>query len=166
MLNIVLKGFVPLLLTAFAFFSCTSSKKTTAAVSRDELKGTWQLDNITYEGLPQDQKVKLTLLGEGPEVCLKGARGCYLIMEMAPIPLTQTMPAVPQGQRSIVWSYRVENDQPIFQYKKLPGGVKAEDVLEGYKFTIVDAAAEKLNLKSNVNFEGSTISIHYQFSKK
>jgi len=73
MLNIVLKGFVPLLLTAFAFFSCTSSKKTTAAVSRDELKGTWQLDNITYEGLPQDQKVKLTLLGEGPEVCLKGS---------------------------------------------------------------------------------------------
>ena len=27
-------------------FSCSSSKKTTGSVSRDEVKGTWQLDNI------------------------------------------------------------------------------------------------------------------------
>ena len=166
MLNIVLKGFVPLLLTAFAFFSCTSSKKTTAAVSRDEVKGTWQLDNITYEGLPQDQKVKLTLLGEGPEVCLKGSTWVLPNNGNGSYTINSNDAGCSAGQRSIVWSYRVENDQPIFQYKKLPGGVKAEDVLEGYKFTIVDAAAEKLNLKSNVNFEGSTISIHYQFSKK
>ena len=166
MLNIVLKGFVPLLLTAFAFFSCTSSKKTTAAVSRDELKGTWQLDNITYEGLPQDQKVKLTLLGEGPEVCLKGSTWVLPNNGNGSYTINSNDAGCSAGQRSIVWSYRVENDQPIFQYKKLPGGVKAEDVLEGYKFTIVDAAAEKLNLKSNVNFEGSSISIHYQFSKK
>jgi len=166
MLNIVLKGFVPLLLTAFAFFSCTSSKKTTAAVSRDELKGTWQLDNITYEGLPQDQKVKLTLLGEGPEVCLKGSTWVLPNNGNGSYTINSNDAGCSAGQRSIVWSYRVENDQPIFQYKKLPGGVKAEDVLEGYKFTIVDAAAEKLNLKSNVTFEGSTISIHYQFSKK
>ena len=166
MLNIVLKGFVPVLLTAFAFFSCTSSKKTTAAVSRDELKGTWQLDNITYEGLPQDQKVKLTLLGEGPEVCLKGSTWVLPNNGNGSYTINSNDARCSAGQRSIVWSYRVENDQPIFQYKKLPGGVKAEDVLEGYKFTIVDAAAEKLNLKSNVNFEGSTISIHYQFSKK
>ena len=166
MLNIVLKGFVPLLLTAFAFFSCTSSKKTTAAVSRDELKGTWQLDNITYEGLPQDQKVKLTLLGEGPEVCLKGSTWVLPNNGNGSYTINSNDAGCSAGQRSIVWSYRVENDQPIFQYKKLLGGVKAEDVLEGYKFTIVDAAAEKLNLKSNVNFEGSTISIHYQFSKK
>ena len=166
MLNIVLKGFVPLLLTAFAFFSCTSSKKTTAAVSRDELKGTWQLDNITYEGLPQDQKVKLTLLGEGPEVCLKGSTWVLPNNGNGSYTINSNDAGCSAGQRSIVWSYRVENDQPIFQYKKLPGGVKAEDVLEGYKFTIVDAAAEKLNLKSNVTFEGSTISIYYQFSKK
>jgi len=165
MLNIVLKGFVPLLLTAFAFFSSTSSKKTTA-VSRDELKGTWQLDNITYEGLPQDQKVKLTLLGEGPEVCLKGSTWVLPNNGNGSYTINSNDAGCSAGQRSIVWSYRVENDQPIFQYKKLPGGVKAEDVLEGYKFTIVDAAAEKLNLKSNVNFEGSTISIYYQFSKK
>ena len=135
-------------------------------MSRDELKGTWQLDNITYEGLPQDQKVKLTLLGEGPEVCLKGSTWVLPNNGNGSYTINSNDAGCSAGQRSIVWSYRVENDQPIFQYKKLPGGVKAEDVLEGYKFTIVDAAAEKLNLKSNVNFEGSTISIHYQFSKK
>ncbi len=166
MLNIRLKATIPVLLTVFTFYSCTSSKKTTASVSRDELKGTWQLDNITYEGLPPGQKVKLTLLDEGTEACLKGStwvlpnngNGSYII--------NSTEAGCTPGQRNIVWSYRVENEQPIFQYKKLPGGVKAEDVLEGYKFTIVDAAAESLNLKSNVNFEGNTISINYQFSKK
>ena len=166
MLNIGLRTILPLLLTTFTFFSCTSSKKTTGSVSRDELKGTWQLDNITYEGLPPGQKVKLTLLDEGSETCLKGStlvlpnngKGSYTI--------NSTEAGCSAGQRNIVWSYRVENEQPIFQYKKLPGGVKAEDVLEGYKFTIVDAADQSLNLKSNVNFEGSTISIHYQFSKK
>jgi len=166
MLNIGLRTIVPALLAVFTFFSCTSSKKTTGSVSRDELKGTWQLDNITYEGLPQGQKVKLTLLDEGTEACLKGSTWVFPNNGNGSYTINSTEAGCSPGQRNIVWSYRVENEQPIFQYKKLPGGVKAEDVLEGYKFTIVDAAAESLNLKSNVNFEGNTISINYQFSKK
>ena len=166
MLNIELKTIVPVLLTAFIFFSCTSSKKTTGSVSRDELKGTWQLDKITYEGLPEGQKVKLTLLDEGTEACLKGSTWVLPNNGNGSYTINSAEAGCSPGQRNIVWSYRVENEQPIFQYKKLPGGVKAEDVREGYKFTIVDAAAESLNLKSNVNFEGNTISINYQFSKK
>jgi len=166
MLNIGLRTIVPTLLAIFTFFSCTSSKKTTGSVSREELKGTWQLDNITYEGLPQGQKVKLTLLDEGTEACLKGSTWVLPNNGNGSYTINSTEAGCTPGQRNIVWSYRVENEQPIFQYKKLPGGVKAEDVLEGYKITIVDAAAESLNLKSNVKFEGNTISINYQFSKK
>jgi len=165
MVKIELRTIVPVLLAAFALSSCTSSKNTTA-VSRDELKGTWQLDNITYEGLPQGQQVKLTLLDEGTEACLKGSTWVLPNNGNGSYTINSTDAGCSPGQRSIVWSYRVENNQPIFQYKKLPGGVKPEDVLAGYKFTIVDAAAQSLNLKSNVNFEGSTISINYQFSKK
>jgi len=165
MLNILLRNIFSVLFVAMIFFSCTSSKKT-SSVSRDELKGSWQLDNISYEGLPQGQKVKLTLLDEGPEACLKGStwelpnngNGSYTINSHE----TGCTP----GQRNIVWSYRVENDQPIFQYKRLPGGVKAKDVTEGYKFTIVDATDENLKLRSNINFEGNTISISYLLSKK
>ncbi len=166
MQNIGLRTIIPVLLTAFTFFSCTSSKKTTASVSRDDLKGTWQLDNITYEGLPQGQQVKLTLLDEGSEACLKGSTWVLPNNGKGSYTISSSEAGCTPGQRNIVWSYRVENELSVFQYKKLPGGVKAEDVVQGYKFIIVDAAGEKLNLKSNVNFEGSTISINYEFSKK
>jgi hypothetical protein len=33
--------------------SCSSSKKATATASRDDVKGTWLLENITYDGLPK-----------------------------------------------------------------------------------------------------------------
>ena len=161
-----LRNFVPVLFAAFALFSCASSKKTTGSVSRDKLKGTWQLDNISYEGLPEGQKVKLTLLDEGTEACLKGSMWVFPNNGNGSYTINSSEPGCSPGQRNIVWSYRVENEQPIFQYKRLPGGVKAEDVLEGYKFTIVDASGESLNLRSNVNFEGNKISINYQFSKK
>ncbi|HET9433886.1 MAG TPA: lipocalin family protein, partial [Chitinophagaceae bacterium] len=157
-----LRNFVPVLFAAFALFSCASSKKTTGSVSRDKLKGTWQLDNISYEGLPEGQKVKLTILDEGTETCLKGSMWVFPNNGNGSYTINSSEPGCSPGQRNIVWSYRVDNEQPIFQYKRLPGGVKAEDVLEGYKFTIVDASGESLNLRSNVNFEGNKISINYQ----
>ncbi len=147
--------------------SCSSSKKGVATASRDDVKGTWVLDNITYDGLPQGQNVKLTLLDEGDENCLKGStwvfpnngNGSYTIS-------SSTNGGCTPGERNIVWSYRIENGQTILQYKRLPGGVKAKDVAEGYKFNIVSASDANLALRSNVAFEGRTISINYSFSKK
>ncbi|HZI54654.1 MAG TPA: lipocalin family protein [Chitinophagaceae bacterium] len=166
MLNILLKNILPVLFAVPVFFSCTSSKKTTGSVSRDDLKGTWQLDNITYEGLPQSQKVKLTLLDEGTEACLKGSTWVLPNNGNGSYTIGSNEPGCTAGQRNIVWSYQVENDQPVFQYKRLPGGVKAEDITEGYKFNIVDATGESFRIRSNVTFEGNTISIIYLFSKK
>lgn len=147
--------------------SCSSSKNSTATASRDAIKGTWVLDNISYDGIPQGQKVKLTLLGEGDENCLKGStwvfpnngNGSYTIAQ------TESTGCTP-GERNIVWSYRQENGQTILQYKRLPGGVKAKDITDGYKFNIVSATDANLALRSNVVFEGSTIGINYSFSKK
>jgi hypothetical protein len=164
MLHILLRNIFPIV--AVVCISCTSSKKTTASVSRDDLKGTWQLDNITYEGLPQSQKVKLTLLDEGSETCLKGSRWVLPNNGNGSYTINSNDPGCTPGERNIVWSYQVENGQPIFQYKKLPGGVKAKDVAEGYKLSIVDANDANLKLRSDVNFEGSTITINYFFSKK
>ena len=164
MLHNLLRNIIPIV--AVVCISCTSSKKTTASVSRDELKGTWQLDDITYEGLPQSQKVKLTLLDEGSETCLKGSRWVLPNNGNGSYTIYSTDQGCTPGQRNIVWSYRVESDQPIFQFKKLPGGIKAKDLAEGYKFSVVDATDANLKLRSDVNFEGSTISISYLFSKK
>src|SRR5688572_33405212 len=148
--------------------SCSSSKNSPVTTAdRNDVKGTWVLDNITYDGIPQGQKVKLTLLGEGDETCLKGStwvfpnnsNGTYTIAQ------NESTGCIP-GERNIVWSYREENGKTIFQYKRLPGGVKAKDIADGYKFDIVSATDSNLALRANVAFEGSTIGINYFFIKK
>jgi hypothetical protein len=167
MLKKVLKGIFSIVAGSFIIASCSSSKKTAATAGRNDVKGTWVLDNITYEGLPQGQKIKLTLLGEGDENCLKGStwvfpnngNGSYTIAQ-------NDATDCPPGERNIVWSYRQENDQTILQYKRLPGGVKAKDVVDGYKFNIVSATDANLSLRSDIVFEGSTISINYSFSNR
>jgi Lipocalin-like domain len=166
MLQKTFKGISFMLAATMIITSCSSSKKTAATASRDDIKGTWVLENITYEGLPPGQKVKLTLLDEGTENCLKGStwifpnngNGSYTIP-------TNESGCIP-GERNIVWSYRLENGQTILQYKRLPGGVKAKDITEGYKFTVVSATDTNLALRSTLTFEGNTISINYSFSKK
>ena len=162
-----LKRIFPILAGTILIVSCSSSKNATTTASRDDVKGTWVLDNISYDGVPQGQKVRLTLLDEGDENCLKGStwifpnngNGSYTIAQSDATGCTP-------GERNIVWSYRQENGQTIFQYKRLPGGVKAKDISDGYKFNIVSATDANLSLRSSVPFEGSTLYINYSFSKK
>jgi len=167
MIQHILKRIFPILAGIIIIASCSSSKKSIATASRDNVKGAWVLDNVRYDGIPQGQKVKLTLLGEGDENCLKGStwvfpnngNGSYTIAQNATTGCTP-------GERNIVWSYRVENGQTILQYKRLPGGVKAKDITDGYKFNIVSATDNNMSLRSDVVFEGTTIYINYSFSKK
>lgn len=146
--------------------SCSSSKKTTAAASRDDIKGTWVLENITYDGLPQGQKFKLTLLDEGSENCLKGSTWVFPNNGNGSYTIVQNESGCTPGERNIVWSYRLENGQTVLQYKRLPGGVKAKDITDGYKFNIVSATGTNLSLRSTVTFEGDTLTINYSFSRK
>ena len=166
MLQNTLKGIFSIVAGTIIIASCSSSKKSIATAKRDDVKGTWVLDNITYNGLPQGQKVKLTLLDEGDENCLKGSTWVFPNNGNGSYTISQNATGCTAGERNIVWSYRLENGQTILQYKRLPGGVKAKDISEGYKFNIVSATDANLSLRSNVAFEGNTISINYSFSKK
>ncbi|MGZ5222240.1 MAG: lipocalin family protein [Chitinophagaceae bacterium] len=167
MLQNTLKAIFPIVAGTILLAACSSSKKAVATADRDDVKGTWVMDNISYDGLPQGQKIKLTLLDEGDENCLKGStwvfpnngNGSYTIAQ------TNATGCTP-GERNIVWSYRQENGQTILQYKRLPGGVKAKDITDGYKFNIVSATDANLSLRSTVVYEGNTIGINYSFSKK
>ena len=166
MLQKTFKGISFMLVAAMIITSCSSSKKTAATASRDDIKGTWVLENITYEGLPQGQKVKLTLLDEGTENCLKGSTWVFPNNGNGSYTIAQNEPGCTPGDRNIVWSYQLENGQTILQYKRLPGGVKAKDITDGYKFNIISATDAALALRSNVLFEGNTISINYSFARK
>ena len=166
MLQNTFKGISLLLAATIIITSCTSSKKTSATASRDDVKGTWLLEKITYDGLPKGQKLKLTLLDEGDESCLKGSTWVFPNNGNGSYTIAQNESGCVPGERNIVWSYQLENGQTILQYKRLPGGVKAKDITDGYKFNIVSATDANLALRSTVAYEGKTISINYSFSKK
>lgn len=160
------RRFFSLLLSTAILFSCSSSKKSANEINRNDLKGTWILENITYDGLPHNQKLKLTLLDEGTEDCLKGSTWIFPNNGNGSYSITQNKQGCTSGERNIVWSYREENGQNIFQYKKLTGGVKAKDITDGYKFNIVSVTDANLLLSSKVIFEGNSISINYSFTKQ
>lgn len=146
--------------------ACSSSKKSTESVSRSDVKGTWLLENISYEGLPANQQLKLTLLDEGNADCLKGSTWVFPNNGYGSYTIPQPGPGCTAGERSIVWSHRVENGQDILQFKKLTGGVKAKDITDGYKFNIVSANDNNMQLSSSVPYEGNSITINYSFRKK
>lgn len=160
------RKFFPFFLSVAILFSCSSSKKSANEIDRNDLKGTWILENITYEGLPQNQKLKLALLDEGTGDCLKGSTWLFPNNGNGSYSITQNKQGCIPGERNIVWAYREEKGQNIFQYKKLTGGVKAKDVTDGYKFNIVSVTDANLLLSSEVIFEGNTITINYSFDKQ
>jgi hypothetical protein len=145
--------------------SCSSSKKV-AIAQRDDIKGNWVLNKISYEGLDAGERLKFTLLDEGTETCITGSiwalpnngYGSYIIS-------TSQSGCVP-GEKNIIWSYRKENGQAIVQYKKLLGGVKAKDIDEGYKFRVLSANGNTMTWQSEISYQGSTILINYDFYKK
>lgn len=163
MLQSSVKLFLVSLAGTAIILSCSSSKKATATASRDAVKGTWTLSNITYDG---SVPLKLTLLDEGSEACLIGSSWVLPNNGYGSYTITAKKTGCTSGERKIVWSYRLENDKTIFQYKRLVNDVKAKNIEEGYKFSIISATETSMSLQSEVNFEGRPFFINYTFSKK
>ena len=149
---------------AVLFSSCNSSKKTTT-VSRNAIKGTWTLNQISYEGLASSERLRLQLLDEGTETCLKGSTWVLPNNGYGSYTISGNQQGCLPGQKNIIWSYRIEADRAIFQYKKLEGGVKAKDITEGYRFKIISADDNTMVLQSEISYQGKPIYITYNFSK-
>lgn len=145
--------------------SCSSSKNA-AVAQREDIKGTWVLDRISYDGLLQGENLRITLLDEGTEECLVGSTWVLPNNGYGTYTIASTQAGCTPGERSIVWSYRKENGQAIAQYKVLTGGVKAKNIEEGYKFKITSASETNMIWQSEITYQSHTIYINYSFSKK
>jgi len=155
------------LLTGIIFLAaCSSSKNTGTTASRDDIKGTWQLDKITYDGLSSAGNVKLTLLDEGDEKCLEGSTWVFPNNGYGSYTIAPGATGCAPGQRSIIWSTRNDGGQTVLQYKILPGGVQAKDVSDGYRLKIISASGGMMQLQSETSFDGKSVLINYAFSKK
>lgn len=160
----IIKSFFPLMVVML-ISACSSSKNATGIATRDDVKGTWTLDRISYEGLAASEKLSLTLLDEGPEACLTGSTWVFPNNGNGSYTINSGQANCTTGQRNIVWSYRKEGDQPVFQFKKMQGGVKAKDIIEGYRFKILSASANSLLLQSEISYQGKPIYINYSFTR-
>ncbi len=167
MAQITLRKIAPFLAVALLAVSCSSSKKAASPVAqREDVKGNWVLNNITYDGIPSGQKVKITLLDEGSDACLTGSTWSLPNNGNGSYTINSTAAGCTTGQRNIVWSYQKSGDQAIFQYKILPGGIKPKNVTDGYRFKLVSASETSMQLQSEVSFEGKPLYINYSFSKQ
>jgi hypothetical protein len=164
MFSSIIKGSSVLFAGILLLGSCSSSNKV-GSVSRNAVKGTWTLDQISYEGLASSERLRLTLLDEGTEACLKGSTWVLPNNGYGSYTISQNQEGCLPGQKNIVWSFRTEGDQAIFQYKKLEGGVKAKEITDGYRFRILSADDASMVLQSEVSYEGNQININYSFRK-
>lgn len=143
--------------------SCSSSKQATS-ISRDSVKGNWTLNTIAYDGASADENIKLTLLDEGSRECLTGSTWALPNNGYGSYTINTGASGCTAGQRDIIWSYQ-KGDQPVFQYKRLEGGVKAKDITDGYKFKILAADKSTMVLQSEVSVGGKPFFITYSFSR-
>ena len=158
------KKWVPALIGIVMIASCSSSNKVTVA-KRNDVKGTWTLSNISYEGLAASERLRLILLDEGSEACLTGTTWVLPNNGYGSYTITSSNAGCVPGKKNIVWSYKEESGEAVFQYKKLPGGEKAKDITEGYKFKILSASANSMVLQSQISYQGNPVYINYSFSK-
>ena len=145
--------------------ACSSSKQVPPTADRKDIKGSWQLNTVSYDGLVAGAKYNIALLDEGAAPCLEGSNWTLPNNGYGSYTLTATAAGCKPGERKIIWSYRNENAETIFQYKLLEEGVKAKNVTEGYQFKIVSADENAMRLQQQVSVEGKPVYINYQFKR-
>ena len=154
------------LFAAASMMTSCGGPKTVATADRKDIKGNWMLNNINYEGLNANDKVKITLLDEGNSECLTGSTWTFPNNSNGSYTINSTAAGCTAGRRDIVWGYRSEQGRTIVQYKKLVDGVKPKNIEDGYRFTVVSADNSQLHLQSEVSFEGKPLFINYYFTKQ
>jgi Lipocalin-like domain len=149
------------------FAACGGTAKTTTTPSsHNTIKGNWTLNKVYYTGLPEGKKIKITLLDEGNETCLLASTWVLPANGFGSYTIANSSAGCNPGERKINWSFRTENGNNIFQYKLLQEKVKAKNITDGYKFIVANVSNTEMELTSDVAFEGSTLTLHYYFTKQ
>ncbi len=152
---------------ALAFASLTvlesCSPKTTSVTSvakRGDVIGTWMLNNISFEGIP-DLAVR-GLFGENSYKCFIGSTWSLTNSGNGSYSLPTSASCSVKTQ-SIFWSASTADE--TFQFKKLYVGDKAKNVTDGYRLVLANADDNMLTVKSPVEYSGKTAYIVLNFVK-
>ena len=142
----------------------------TASQWRSGVKGTWVLNSVERQDIPQAYTIK-NIFDEAPVDCFIGSvwslpTGNY----RGSITFNTSGTLCADGAvRTIIWSiYDPKNGaQPEFQFKKLYAGDKASNVTSGYRLNLSFADENSLVMRMPINLDnGSTGSLVFKFSRQ
>ena len=146
-----------------AFNACSPGKIASTDGSTVNLKGTWSVQDIKFEGISKTG-FKVTVFNDVAWSCFIGSQWNLFGSGDG----TYTIPSSPDcttGERAIYWSVQTENGTPYFQFKKLGAGDKARKVTDGYRLKVTSITSNAMVLQDEIAFEGKTISINYHFTR-
>ncbi|MGI9550090.1 MAG: lipocalin family protein, partial [Aurantibacter sp.] len=133
---------------------------------RNQLSGTWSLNDISYENL--EGKFTSVLFNDADETCFEGSEwffrdnnstGRYTIAPSADCN---------GGDRYIRWSVvdRAESYSSQLQFKLIDANNKDISGGLGYRLNIASLTAQEMTLKSNAKVDDEVVTLVYKFTKK
>jgi hypothetical protein len=156
-----------LIVSIFSLAACSSSKKAAGPVAeRTDMLGSWVITDIRTEGLASGERLKLDLIDEGSDECLRGSEWDLPNNGNGKYRITNQSAGCATGEKKIVWSYLQTGPEVYFQFKKMQDGVKPKYVEEGYRFRVVSFVDKTMVVESTIQYAGSPIRILYSFTKK
>ena len=138
--------------------SCSSTKVVRS--SQKGLKGNWTLSSITTN---QGNVVKIKeLFDQASPDCFEGSHWSFVSNNNSGTYTFQNV-SCSVSANSIKWFMEENGDEVNFLWKFIPKGTKAKDVKTGYKLKLVSQSETEFVLEQDAAFEGSMITIYYDF---
>ncbi|WP_157760599.1 lipocalin family protein [Chitinophaga caeni] len=147
------------------FASCASSQGPSVGSVKRSLKGTWVVNNISFEGMPQNMKVTTVFSGI-PYKCLEGSVWTFPPNYYGSYAISSTATDCNPMTQKIVWSNQVQNGAVFLQFKEIYEGEKAKNVTEGYRMEISNMSETSMTWKAPVNVSGQTAYVIYNLSRQ
>lgn len=149
-------------LFAILLISCASSKQ--ARKYSSDIKGSWQLQTVTTEGITG--KVKIELFNEAAFNCFVGSSWSFDSRNnLGKYAIQKNGTECASLSREFRWSiYEQSGDPKMLQFKRLDSNLKEIDQDgAGFRLTIEQFDKQRMLLKSTINFEGRQAAIVYNF---
>ena len=149
-----MKKFILLLsVFAFTFSSCSISKD--ARAKRNLLSGSWTLNDVSFAN--NTGNFKAVLFNDVEDICLEGSDWFFRDNNSTGRYTIGASSLCNEGDRFIRWSVveRADNNTSQLQFKFINEKLNIESLTE-----------QSMRLQSNVQVDGKSVSVVYEFTRK
>lgn len=160
-----MKKFILLLsVFAFTFSSCSISKE--ARAKRNLLSGSWTLNDVSFAN--NSGNFKAVLFNDVEDICLEGSDWFFRDNNSTGRYTIGASSLCNEGDRFIRWSVveRADNNTSQLQFKFINEKLKDISGGVGYRLNIESLTEQSMRLQSNVQVDGKSVSVVYEFTRK